>query len=120
MSERQASPRAGDDEAAVEALVARARAAQAVADGYDQARIDDLVAAAGWAILEPGRNRALAELAVADTGIGNVEDKVRKNHRKTLGLLRDLAGVRSVGVIAERPELGLVEIARPAGVEAAK
>jgi sulfoacetaldehyde dehydrogenase len=119
VSERQASPRAGDDEAAVEALVARARAAQAVADGYDQARIDDLVAAAGWAILEPGRNRALAELAVADTGIGNVEDKVRKNHRKTLGLLRDLAGVRSVGVIAERPELGLVEIARPAGVVAA-
>ena len=80
---------------------ARARAAQAVADGYDQARVDELVAAAGWAILEPGRNRELAELAVADTGIGDVEDKVRKNHRKTLGLLRDLQGARTVGVIAE-------------------
>ena len=73
----------------VAALVARARVAQAVADGYDQERVDELVAAAGWAIIEPARNRALAELAVADTGIGNVEDKVRKNHRKTLGLLRD-------------------------------
>ena len=61
----------------VAALVARARAAQAVANGYDQARVDELVAAAGWAIIEPARNRALAELAVADTGIGNVEDKVR-------------------------------------------
>ncbi len=100
-------------------LVARARSAQRVADGYDQARVDDLVAAAGWAILEPGRNRALAELAVADTGIGNVDDKLRKNHRKTLGLLRDLRGVRSVGVVAERPELGIVEIVRPAGVVAA-
>jgi len=105
--------------ALVRDLVARARSAQRVADGFDQARVDDVVAAAGWAILEPGRNRALAELAVADTGIGNVDDKVRKNHRKTLGLLRDLKGVRSVGVVAERPELGIVEIVRPAGVVAA-
>lgn len=100
----------------VSELVGRARAAQQVADGYDQARVDELVAAAGWAILEPRRNRALAELAVADTGIGNVEDKVRKNHRKTLGLLRDLQGAKSVGVIAEDPAKGLIEIARPVGV----
>ncbi len=101
---------------AVEALVARARAAQAVAEGYDQARVDELVAAAGWAILEPGRNRELAELAVAATGIGDVGDKVLKNHRKTLGLLRDLRGMKTVGVIAEDPARGLVEIARPVGV----
>jgi sulfoacetaldehyde dehydrogenase len=105
--------------AAVRVLIERARVAQAVANGYDQQRVDDLVAAAGWAILEPARNRELAELAVADTGIGNVEDKIRKNHRKTLGLLRDLKGARSVGVIAEYPEYGLIEIARPAGVVAA-
>jgi len=42
-----------------------------------------------------------------------------ENERKTLGLLRDLQGARSVGVIAEQPELGIVEIARPAGVVAA-
>ena len=100
----------------VTTLVAKARAAQHIADGYDQARVDDLVAAAGWAILEPGRNRELAELAVADSGIGNVDDKIRKNHRKTLGLLRDLQGAKSVGVIAEFPDQGLVEIARPVGV----
>ena len=100
----------------VAALVARARAAQRTAEGYDQARVDELVAAAGWAILEPGRNRELAEVAVLDTGIGNVEDKVRKNHRKTLGLLRDLQGAKSVGVISEDPAKGLVEIARPVGV----
>ncbi|MDH5537896.1 MAG: aldehyde dehydrogenase family protein [Rhizobacter sp.] len=100
----------------IAALVARARAAQRIADGYDQARIDELVAAAGWAIIEPARNRELAELAVADTGIGSVEDKVRKNHRKTLGLLRDLQHAKSVGVIAEDTERGLIEIARPVGV----
>ena len=97
-------------------LVARARAAQGVADGYDQARIDDVVAAVAWAILEPRRNRALAQLAVADTGIGLVEDKVRKNHRKTLGLLRDLRATKTVGVIAEDAATGIVEIARPVGV----
>ena len=102
--------------ATVAALVTRARAAQHIANGYDQARTDELVAAAGWAILEPGRNRALAELSVADTGIGDVEDKVRKNHRKTLGLLRDLMGAKTVGVIAEDSARGIVEIARPVGV----
>ena len=32
-------------------LVARARAAQHIAEGYDQARVDELVSAAGWAII---------------------------------------------------------------------
>ena len=101
---------------AIGSLVRRARAAQAIADGYDQARVDELVAAAAWAILEPRRNRTLSELAVRDTGIGDVEDKVLKNHRKTLGLLRDLHGMRTVGVISEDRSAGIVEIARPVGV----
>jgi len=100
----------------VQALVQRARAAQAIADRYDQVRVDELVDAAAWAILEPARNQALAELAVQDTGIGNVPDKVRKNYRKTLGLLRDLRGAKSVGVIADNVETGITEIARPVGV----
>jgi len=104
---------------AVRQVVRRARAAQAIADGWNQTRVDEVVAAAAWAILEPHRNRELAELAVADTGVGNVDDKIRKNHRKTLGLLRDLHGMKTVDVIAEYPELGLVEIARPVGVVAA-
>ncbi|MDE2368996.1 MAG: aldehyde dehydrogenase family protein [Burkholderiales bacterium] len=101
---------------AVAALVARARAAQAVANEWTQAQADLAVAAAGWAIVEPARNRELAERAVADSGIGNVADKLRKNERKTLGLLRDLHGARSVGVIDEDPDRGLIRIARPVGV----
>ena len=97
-------------------LVQRARAAQRHYETWSQEQVDLAVTAAGWAIVEPARNRELAELAVADTGIGNVEDKVRKNHRKTFGLLRDLKGARSVGVIAEDAATGIVEIARPVGV----
>jgi sulfoacetaldehyde dehydrogenase len=103
------------DTAVIE-LVNRARHAQKIANEYDQSRVDELVAATGWAIIEPARNRELAERAVADTGVGNVEDKVRKNHRKTLGLLRDLQGAKSVGVISEDAAAGLIEIARPVGV----
>src|SRR6185295_13458096 len=80
---------------------------------------DMLALAAGWAIMEPARNRALAELAVRDTGLGSVDDKITKNHRKTLGLLRDLQHARTVGVIAEDAARGITEIARPVGVVAA-
>jgi len=103
-------------DATIAALVSRARAAQRGYERYSQEQVDEVVTAAAWAIVEPSRCRELAELAVRDTGLGNVEDKVRKNRRKTMGLLRDLHGARSVGVIAEYPDRGIVEIARPVGV----
>jgi sulfoacetaldehyde dehydrogenase len=103
----------------VSELIRRARAAQRTYERCSQWQVDDAVLATGWAIMRPESNRVLAELAVRDTGLGNVEDKIQKNYRKTLGLLRDLKDVRTVGVIAEYPERGLVEIARPVGVVAA-
>jgi sulfoacetaldehyde dehydrogenase len=102
--------------AIIASLIKRARVAQAIAETFDQAQVDRVCAAAAWAIMEPSRNRALAELAVRDTGLGNVADKVQKNHRKTLGLMRDLHGAKSVGVIAESDVTGITEIARAAGV----
>jgi sulfoacetaldehyde dehydrogenase len=108
-----------DAPAIVNALVERARAAQRIFERCDQAQVDEVVTAAGWAIVEPSRNRALAELAVRDSGLGNVADKIAKNRRKTIGLLRDLKDARSVGVIDEDPARGLIEIARPVGVVAA-
>jgi sulfoacetaldehyde dehydrogenase len=103
----------------VATLIKRARAAQKVYARYTQQQLDEVVTAAGWAIMNPEHNRTLAELAVKDTGLGNATDKIVKNHRKTLGLLRDLKGAISTGVIAEYPETGITEIARPVGVVAA-
>jgi sulfoacetaldehyde dehydrogenase len=100
----------------VATLVARARAAQRNFEYAGQTALDTAAAAAAWAIMEPGRNRRLAELAVRDTGLGNVEDKFRKNFRKTLGLLRDLHGQRTCGVVSRNTETGIVEIARAVGV----
>lgn len=96
--------------------LARAKAAAHEFSSWSQQRVDDVVAAVGWAIYEPGRARALAELAVQSTGFGRVEDKVAKNQRKTLGTLRDLTGARSVGIIAEYPGRGITEWAKPVGV----
>lgn len=103
----------------VGALLRRARAAQRSFETFGQDRVDDVVAAVAWSIIEPERCRALAELAVKDTGLGNVDDKITKNRRKTLGTLRDLTGAPSVGVIRELPELGITEYAKPMGVIAA-
>ncbi len=94
----------------------RARHAQTEFESFDQQSVDETVTAVGWSIVKPENNRLLAELAVSDTGLGNVDDKINKNRRKTMGLLRDLKGVRSVGVISENPARGIVRIARPVGV----
>ncbi|MGR0187571.1 acylating sulfoacetaldehyde dehydrogenase [Azospirillum aestuarii] len=107
---------ASADQEAIAALVARARTAQRAFADATQERVDDAVAALAWAIYEPGRARALAELAVADTGLGNVADKITKNQRKTFGTLRDLMRVRTVGVIEEDTAKGIVKIAKPLGV----
>jgi len=111
-----ATPPRGDVPAAVGALVERARTAQCAYERYTQDQVDEVVAAVGWALVDPVNNRALAEMAVRETGLGNVADKITKNRRKTMGLLRDLKRARTVGVIAEYPDRGIVEIARPAGV----
>ena len=103
-------------ESPVAELIALARAAQAEYEAFDQRQVDDVVAAIAWTILEPKRNRYLSQRAVEDTGLGDVDDKFQKNHRKTLGLLRDLTGAPSVGVVSEDSERGIIEIARPVGV----
>ena len=108
---------APDPIAEVDAIVARARVAQAAYEANGSQTLYDRAAqAAAWAIMEPARNTHLAELAVETTGLGNVPDKITKNHRKTLGLMRDIADVPTYGVISDDAETGITEIARPIGV----
>ncbi|MFT5864770.1 MAG: sulfoacetaldehyde dehydrogenase [Gammaproteobacteria bacterium] len=106
-----------DPIAEVEATVARARAAQqAFEAGGSQLLYDRAAQAVAWAIMEPDHNRILAEMAVETTGLGNVHDKITKNHRKTLGLMRDIQHVPTYGVIKDDADTGITEIARPIGV----
>ena len=108
------------DLAQIDDIIAKAKAAQkAFEEGADQDRFDRAAEAVAWALMEPSRNKSLAEFAVAETGIGNVADKIKKNHRKTLGLLQDLQGVPTFGHVEEDEAAGLSLYLRPKGVVAA-
>src|SRR6185437_7946867 len=100
----------------VGALMQRARAAQAVFGEVDQARADEAVRALAWSLYKAEHARELAELAVADTGLGNVPDKIITKPRKTFGTLRDLLRARSVGEIERDDKRGIVKFAKPMGV----
>lgn len=106
-----------DPIAELDNVIARSRIAQAEFEANgSQERYDKAAAAVAWAIMEPSRNRLLAELAVETTGLGNVPDKITKNHRKTLGLMRDIQNVKTFGTIRDDAVTGITEIARPMGV----
>ncbi len=105
--------------APIAAQITRARAAMATLKGVSQARIDEAVTALAWAVYKPENAVELAQLAVTDTGLGNVPDKITKNTRKTFGALRDLLRAKTVGIIEEDPVRGLVKYAKPVGVIAA-
>lgn len=108
-----------DAQAIVAGLVTRARAAMALFTDADQARVDEAVTALAWSLYKPDHAKSLAERAVAEIGLGNVESKITKNTRKTFGTLRDLMRVKTVGIIEEDPAKGLVKWAKPVGVVAA-
>src|SRR5262245_56005871 len=100
----------------VDELVRRGRAAMAEFADADQARVDEAVTALAWSLYNPAHAKELAELAVADTKLGNVPDKIIKKQRKTFGTLRDLLRGKSVGIIEEDRARGIVKYAKPVGV----
>ena len=91
MNSAVAKPQPADESEVIDVLVRRGRAAMAAFADADQARTDEAVTALAWSIYKPEHARELAEMAVADTGLGNVADKITKNTRKTFGTLRDLS-----------------------------
>jgi len=100
----------------VDELVRRGRAAQTAFAKADQARVDEAVTALAWSLYAPAHANDLAELAVKDTQLGNVTDKIIKKQRKTFGTLRDLLRVKSVGIIEEDKQLGIIKYAKPVGL----
>ena len=97
-------------------MVTRARAAQAAVEDWTQEQVDEMIAAVGWAVYRREHAEACARLAVEETAMGIYEHKLLKHQKKTLGTLRDLHGVRSVGIIEEDEVRGLIKFAKPVGV----
>ncbi|PKL07668.1 MAG: aldehyde dehydrogenase, partial [Spirochaetae bacterium HGW-Spirochaetae-7] len=105
-----------DNEQLIAGLVAKARAAQATAATWDQARVDEVCVAVGWSVYNDANIARLAASAVEETGMGVVADKVTKHKNKVLGVLRDIQGAKSVGLIEVDEARGLRKYAKPVGV----
>src|SRR5687767_15887871 len=113
MAERTLTP---EEQQTCADLVARARAAMAAVEGYTQEQVDRLCRALAWAGGNDATATRLAAMSVDESGMGSTEPSRRT---KVLGILRDALRQKSMGVIEELPDKGLVKYAKPAGVIAA-
>jgi len=98
----------------IQALVDRARKAQAVFEGFGQDQVDAIVRDIGKYVFDNAE--MLARMAVDETGIGVYEDKVLKKKGKARTIWNSLKGKKSRGIIGEDAENNLVFVAKPMGV----
>jgi sulfoacetaldehyde dehydrogenase len=102
-----------EEQARARELLTRARRAMALIADYDQARVDRLCQGIAWASANPDVSVRLANMSVDESGMGRREPSRRG---KVLGILRDALRQKSMGIIEEMPEKGIVKYAKPAGV----
>ena len=104
-----------EETAAAQALLARARAAMAAVYHEDQSTVDRWCRAVAWATANEQTFGRLTRMSVDESGMGSA-DGVPARRWKILGILRDALRAKSVGIIEEIPDKGLVKYAKPAGV----
>ncbi|HTG89593.1 MAG TPA: aldehyde dehydrogenase family protein [Vicinamibacterales bacterium] len=104
-----------EETAAAQTLLARARAAMAAVSHEDQSTVDRWCRAVAWATANEQTFGRLTRMSVDESGMGSA-DGVPARRWKILGILRDALRAKSVGIIEEIPDKGLVKYAKPAGV----
>ena len=95
----------------------RARKALAIIETYDQARIDRLCQAVAWAVSNKKTFTRLVAEGIAESRLGDPDSRMGKR-MKIRGILRDALRQKSVGIIEEIPEKGIVKYGKPAGIVA--
>ena len=90
------------------------RAAQAEFATYTQEQVDKIFMAA--ALAANGQRIPLAKMAVEETGMGIVEDKVIKNHYAAEYIYNKYKSVKTCGVLEEDKAYGLTKVADPIGI----
>lgn len=95
----------------------RARAAQAEFERMSQEQVDLAVKTIGKVVYDNAEY--LAEIAVEETGMGNVPDKIAKNKQKSKIIWNNLKGKKSRGILDTDETTGITRIAKPMGVAAA-
>ena len=107
------------DKTEVASLVALSKDSQRKISQISQEEIDLLVFKLGLAMVNPEFGRLLSRTLVEESGMGKEDDKYAKIQNKVRGVLWDLKGQLSVGVVEHNKELGLMKIAKPVGSIAA-
>jgi acetaldehyde dehydrogenase (acetylating) len=98
-------------------LCRQAEKAQRQLRTMSQAQLDAITAAIAKAFA--AASAELADLAVRETGFGNVEDKITKNQFASQTVLEAIKDMKTVGILREHPEKKLWEVGVPVGVIAA-
>ncbi len=101
----------------LEEAIARVREAQKLFASYTQEQVDKIFLAAASAANK--ERISLAKLAVEETGMGVVEDKVIKNHYASEYIYNAYKNTKTCGVIEEDKAFGIKKVAEPIGVIAA-
>jgi len=96
-------------------VFARAKKALAIIATYDQARVDRLCQAVAWAVANKRTFTRLVDMGIAESGLGDPDSRMGKR-MKIRGVLRDALRQKSVGIIEEIPEKGIVKYGKPAGI----
>jgi len=99
-------------------LLERARTAQNQIENLDQAAVDRAIQAVAWAAANEKTFTRLARMGVEESGLGDWDGRPNKRF-KIKGVLRDALRQKSVGIVEEIPEKGLIKYAKPVGVVAA-
>jgi len=100
----------------IQEMYEKAKAAFNTVEFWPQEKVDEMVLAVAWELLKEENRKAMARLAVDESGIGVYEDKVAKIRNKTLGTLWDQRGAKTCGLVEENKELGVRKFAKPIGV----
>ena len=103
-----------DVQAVIDELAAKANVALAEMSDFDQAKVDHIVHQGAMAALD--KHMKLAKMAVEETGRGVYEDKAIKNMYASEYIWNNIKHDKTVGVINEDKQKGLIEIAEPVGV----
>ena len=110
-----ARPITEEEKAYARELLARARVAMKAIEDYDQAAVDRVCQAIGWATANETTFTRLAQMGVDESGLGDRAGRPGKRF-KIMGILRDALRQKSMGIVEEIPERGIVKYAKPAGV----
>ncbi|MEI0531493.1 bifunctional acetaldehyde-CoA/alcohol dehydrogenase [Brachyspira pilosicoli] len=95
-------------------LISKAKKAQEIYSTFSQEQVDNIFKACAIAI--NSRRIPLAKMAVEETGMGVVEDKVIKNHFASEYIYNKFKNMKTCGIISEDTAMGMKKVAEPVGI----